>query len=302
MNPSADKDRPSLSVIIVALDGGSNLARCLHALASQQNPPRLEILVAHDDRLADPAGLRTRFPGVTFIPCAARLNFPAIRAAGMCRANSDLIAATEDQCIPPPLWCANIVAAHSAIPAGAIGGPVEKVEPDTLLNWAVYLREFGEYMPPLPEGPRNNLTDCNVTYKRAALAAVTPLWESEFHEPLVHAALRHAGQQLWLSPSLVTSQQRSFTFSCAVAERYRFGRLYGALRANAIGSVRRWLLILASLLIPLLLLVRVFLWVLRRPRRLGIFLAASPFLVLFSVAWCWGEFLGYLSRQPAKAV
>lgn len=287
--------RPDLSVIVVALDGGESLARCLTALSQQRNPPAMEVLVAHDRRLDQPGAWPHRFPIARFIFCPYIRNYPAMRAAGVRASRGAIVAATEDQCIPPPRWCANIVASHAAHPAAAIGGPVEKCRPDSLLNWAVYLREFGEYTPPLAEGPSPALTDCNVTYKRAALDTIAELWHHEFHEPQVHGTLRAAGHILWLAPALATEHQRSLTLGFALRERYRFGRLFGRLRLPSLHIGLRALLILASPLLPVLLTARVLLRALAKRKYIGVTLLALPYLLLFSAAWSWGEFVAYLA-------
>jgi hypothetical protein len=302
MAPAASSS-PVLSVVVVALDGGENLARCLKALSQQQNPPAMEILVAHDHRLDEPGAWPHRFPQAQFVFCPYPRNYPAMRAAGVRATRGSIVAATEDQCIPPPAWCANIVAAHAAQSAAAIGGPVEKRRPDSLLNWAVYLREFGEYTPPLPEGVSATLTDCNVTYKRAALDAIVDVWRLEFHEPQVHGALLGRGETLWLSAGLHTEQQRSLRLGFALRERYAFGRLFGRLRLCTLGVARRVLLILASPLLPLLLTARVLGRAVRKGKYLGVTLLALPYLLLLSAAWVLGEFVSYLAgkkESPAR--
>lgn len=292
--------------MVVVLDGGANLARCLEALRRQENPPAMEVIVAHDERLADVPAWQQRFSGVQFLSSPHQRNYPALRAAGVRAAGGSVIAATEDQCIPPPRWCASIVAEHAARPAAAIGGPVEKHRPDSLLNWAIYLREFGEYTPPLEEGPAAALTDGNVTYKRAALEAIAGAWRDEFHEPQVHGALRARGETLWLSPALLTAQQRSFPLGFALRERFEFGRLYARLRGAGgagwpgLSGARRILLVLLSPLLPLLLTARVLLRAMRKGKYLGVTLLALPYLLLFSAAWALGEAAGYAGgSRPA---
>jgi hypothetical protein len=293
--PPASIPSPVLSVVVVTLDGGENLARCLQALSQQHNPPALEILVTHDHRLDEPGAWPHRFPQAQFIFCPYPRNYPAMRSAGVRAARGTIVAATEDQCIPPSKWCSNIVAEHAARPAAAIGGPVEKRRPDSLLNWAIYLREFGEYTPPLAEGPNTTLTDCNVTYKRAALDAFVDVWRQEFHEPQVHGALLQRGETLWLSPALVTEQQRSFTLGFALRERLHFGRLFGRLRLPSLSVAQRALLVLASLLLPFLLTARVLARAFVKGKYIGVALLALPYLLLFSAAWSVGEFIAYLS-------
>jgi len=294
----ASSTLPELSVVVVVLGGGRHLVRCLEALGRQTAAPAMEVIVPHDGRLQEVSSLRQSFPDVKFPYVPGRHTYAELRAAGLRASRGRVVAITEDQCVPPERWCANVLEAHAS-GHGAIGGPVEKYQPDTALNWAIYLREFGTYMPPLEEGPRECLTDCNVSYKRATLEAIADVWSDAFHEPQVHAALRGRGETLWLSPKLLTVQQRSLQLGPAVVERYEFGRLYGALRAAVVSAGKRIALIVGAPLLPALFLMRVWVGVLGKRRHIGACLAASPYLVLLAAAWSWGEFVGYLTGRPA---
>jgi hypothetical protein len=289
---------PELSVVVVVLAGKALLVRCLEALRCQKNAPEMEVIVPHDDDLSEAVALSQRFPDVKFLRASGKRGYAELRAVGVKSSRGPLVAVTEDQCIPPENWCAAVVAAHAS-PHAAIGGPVEKYRPDQLLNWAVYLRELGSFMPPVNEGPASELTDCNVSYKRADLNAIEPAWSMAFHEHQVHAALRERGGTLWLSPALMTYQQRSLKLRPAVAERYAFGRVYGGLRVGEISIAKRLWLIVASPLLPPLLLVRAVSRVIGKRRYVCECFAALPYLMLFSLVWSCGEFVGYVTGRPA---
>lgn len=296
---SAPETAPELSVILVVLGGGAHLVRCLEALARQQSAPAMEVMIPRDARLSekDAESLGKIFPGLRFAVLPGRQSFAALRTAGVKAARGRIVAITEDQCIPPERWCANVVAAH-AQPHGAVGGPVDKHQPDRVINWAIYLRELGTYMPPIAEGPSQSLTDCNVSYRREALDEIAPVWAAEFHEPEVHAALRERGKTLWLTPGLLTYQHREIILGPAIRERYEFGRLYGGLRVARLSGLSRLLLIAATPLLPVLMVWRVLRGVIRKQRYIGVCLAALPYLVLFAAVWSWGELIGYVTGRP----
>jgi hypothetical protein len=256
----------------------------------------MEVIIPRDRRLPAQAAetLGRILPGLRFAELAGRQSFAALRTAGVQAARGRIVAITEDQCIPPERWCANVLAAH-AEPRGAVGGPVDKHQPDRLINWAIYLRELGTYMPPLAEGPRESLTDCNVSYRREALEEIAPVWAAEFHEPEVHAALRQRGKALWLSPGMLTYQQREIILGPAIRERYEFGRLYGGLRVTHLSRVRRAVLVLLTPLLPALMVWRVLAGVIRKRWHIGVCLAALPYLFLFAAVWSWGEWVGYIT-------
>jgi hypothetical protein len=290
---------PELSIVVVVLCGGAHTVRCLEALRGQSDASALEVIIAHDDTFPETAALRQQFEEVKFIRVPGERGYAELRTMGVKASSGRLVAVTEDQCIPPQNWAAAVVTAH-ACPHAAIGGPVEKYRPDGLLNWAIYLRELGTFMPPVHDGPAPALTDCNVSYKRADLNAIEPVWSAAFHEHQVHAALRERGGTLWLSPSLITYQQRSLKLGPAVVERYIFGRIYGGLRTRDISAGKRTLLIVASPLLPVLLVIRVVGTVVQKHKYIGACFAAMPYLVLFSFVWSFGEFVGYVTGHPGR--
>ena len=59
---------PVLSVILTVVEGEPAISRCLQALADQQDPPPLEVLVPFDDTVKETADLAARFPQFTFMP------------------------------------------------------------------------------------------------------------------------------------------------------------------------------------------------------------------------------------------
>jgi hypothetical protein len=290
-------ETPVLSVIVIALTGGRDLARCLEALRSQKNPPPLEVIVPRDDRFREGEFRTLRHPALRIVEVHGSRSFAELRTAGILASRGQIVAITEDQCIPPEGWCANILSLHSQGHAG-VGGSVEKQEPDSPLGWAIYFRELGTYMPPVPEGPSATLTDCNVSYKRTALDRVASVWAKEFHEPQVHEALRQSGETLWLSPALLTYQQRTHAFFPALRERYEFGRLFGSLRSAEANKAKRFAWAAGSLVLPAVLLGRVIFSVLRKRRHLSACLLALPYIGLFAGIWSWGELVGYLTGKP----
>jgi hypothetical protein len=273
----------------------------LKALTEQIDVQTPEVIVPWDERLGDVSRFRADFPGVKFVAVKGRRTYAELRAIGVKQAHGKIVAITEDHCTPNVDWCVQILGAH-ARPHAAIGGAVEKQAPDTALNWALYLADYLRYMDPVPEGPAQSLTDCNVSYKRAALEAITEIWSNEFHEPSVHGALRARGDSLWLSPGIVVRQQRSVSLGGAVRDRYAFGRLFGSTRVARMPAPQRLFYLAGSLLLPPLLVGRATRQVLRKGRFRREFLRALPALILLAAVWSAGEFLGYLTGRPEPSL
>lgn len=285
---------PALSVVIVTLGGEGDLERCLAALRGQTLDGGLEILAPW---IGEPPALARRFPEVRWISTPAGASPAAMRAAGVRQATAPVVALTEDHCIPSPGWSTAILHAHAG-DCVAAGGCIEKDTPDSALNWAVYLADYLRYAAPRAEGPAAHLSDCNVSYKRAALERIAVVWREEFHENMVHAALRQTGQSLWFAPSIEVRQRRSFRPHGVLGDRRAFGRLFAATRARQVHAYARLVLLGSTIALPALLTARVAAHALSKRRHGVALLRAAPWLVVLSTAWAVGEFLGYLTKRP----
>jgi hypothetical protein len=286
-----------LSVVIITVEGPERLRTCLQALQRQTGEPTIEVLAPWDGRHGSSSALNREFPDVQFIFAGGGTHtFAQLRSLGIRQARGNIVAITEDHFTPAPNWCQEILSAHRS-PHAAIGGAVEKQTPDTTLNWAFYLADYLRYLDPT-EGPSANLTDGNVTYKRAALDPIRGIWAEEFHENVVHAALQNGGESLWLSPRISVRQKRDISLAAAVRDRYAFGRLFGSTRVEGASAARRLKLTLTSVLLPPLLVVRIAAHILRTRRYAGAFLRSFPAILLISTVWAWGEFMGYVTARP----
>jgi len=284
----------SLSVVVVILAGGVYIPRCLRALDRQEGVGPIEIIVPYDDTLPEVEALRGEFPRVRFLKLEGTQTYAQLRAKGFQAAAGDVLALTEDHCSPDPDWCARILDLHGQGHA-AVGGAVDKTGSDSLLNWAIYLNDFGRYMNPVPEGPAPYLTDCNVSYKRSALEELAELWREEFHETTVNWALQDRGASLWLSPGVIVRQQRTLTFGYAMRERYSFGRLFASTRVAATSTAKRVVYSALSPALPAIIVGRVVRNVAAKRRGVGKFLLSLPHLLLLALVWSYGEFVGYVT-------
>lgn len=304
MKPYADA--PALSVVVVPFAGPRYLERCLAALAPQISATGAEVLVPCDDTLTGVAELERSRPELRFIRVRGRRTPAELRALGVRSARRSIVALTEDHCIPAPDWCAQVLAAHQA-PHAAIGGAIEPAygaagEPGSALGLALYLCDWGRFLGPVRAGPASALSDCNVSYKRAALAAIADAWAIEFHEPAVHRALKARGEALWLSPEVVVHQHRSVPLGPTLRERYAFGRLFGATRLEAAPLPRRAFYAAAGVAIPPLVVART-LALAREKRQIGTAaVRLLPAIALVTGAWALGEAVGYLTGQPDSSL
>jgi hypothetical protein len=306
--PRAQQNEPELSIVVAIIAGGARaMTNCLTALEASVRAQGAECIVPYDDRLDGVADLSVRFPWVRFIDARAQVDashfgehsrehHDILRAIGLRQAQGKIVALLEDHAAPSPGWCDAILEAHRG-PEAAIGGAVENGV-DRLLNWAVYLCDFGRYQNPVPTGPAEFLSDSNVSYKRQALAQVKDKWHDAFHETAVNWELRHRGEQLRLDPRMVVYQTRQgLRLGAALRERYVWGRSFAGTRAKDMPMGRRGVFAGLSFLLPAVLTLRVARQAFSKGRHLNRVALALPLVVLLETIWSVGELVGYVTGQ-----
>ena len=277
------------------------LAGCLEAFARQVDAPETELIVPVHDAVDGVEELSRRYPDVRFLhvegpkepsSTGPRVHHYRLRARGLLEARGELLALAEDHARPDPHWCANLVAAHRAGRFAGVGGALENGV-DRPLQWAVYFSDYAAYQNPVPEGESTRASDNNVAYRREALLSVRDCWADGFHEVIVNGALTRRGEKLVLRRDVVMVQQReALRLGSALRERFVWGRQYAEIRCAALRGPRRWLLLVLSPLLPLLLTARIARLAVGRGRGAK-FLAVLPLVLALETAWSLGEAAGY---------
>ncbi len=299
-------EAPELSVILTVVEGPDQARRCLQALRTQNDPPRMEILIPWDaavPEVASWAGTGLHCPQVMNAPPlddpddedTRHVLFDLRRATGLVAATAPRVALLEDRGVPAPSWARAMVSTLDQTGAAAVGGPILC---GSSSRWAraLHLLDFGRYAPPLDEHQTETLSDTNVAYRRDALERIRGVWEHRFHEPDVHGALTERGETLLFSPAPTVVQHRTgLKLDRVLRERLAWGRLYGSLLARNRSTAWRLLRAVASaVVLPVLLPFRV----LRRERRRGRLegaLGLIPEVFLAALVWTVGESLGLVS-------
>jgi GT2 family glycosyltransferase len=114
---------PLFSVIIPTRNRRDLLRECLTAVTRQEYP-HVEIIVI-DDGSSDGTDqmVRTSFPCVRYIHTRSGAGSPAARNCGVYAARGDIIAFTDDDCVPPRDWLTRHLLHHrSHTGIGAVGG------------------------------------------------------------------------------------------------------------------------------------------------------------------------------------
>lgn len=284
---------PELSVVIAAASGREHLAECLEGLRRQEDHVAAEVIVVMAEASDLAEFVRHEYPHVRRLALGRDPSVPRLRAAGIREARGGIVAITEDHCIPTPTWYQAIRQAHAERSSAAIGGVVDNAATGSLVDWAVYYREYGGFASPMRPGPAAELPGPNVSYKRGSLEMLRQVISDEYWETFVHDELRRRGEELWCEPSIRVLHKMHFGFVESVAERYHYGRAYAGTRNQLLrwpGRVMR--MALWPLLIPLFVL-RTSTIVLGRPGNGLRFVCCLPIVCCLAAAAAIGEGVGY---------
>lgn len=250
-------ETPVLSVVVVIPDIFETVSRTVRALQAQTIASQLEIvLVVPNAETEVPADALCGFGS------AQRVIAPLYSAArgyvaGIRQARAPFVALTEDHSYPAPHWAERLVAAHRDNYA-VVAPAVRNGNPNSLVSWANFLIDYGEWADPLPSGTREFLPGHNSVYRRSALEPYMDRLEDWFEaEAVLHWDLRQQGQQLWLENSTYTRHYNFAMWKPFLVSHWQAGRIFAGMRALSWHRTRRAAYALGSPLIPLVRFTRV---------------------------------------------
>jgi glycosyltransferase involved in cell wall biosynthesis len=296
--PEGGAKRPRLSVVIAAHDAAAAIGECLGALARQVDAPPLEIIVA-DSSTDDTPGIVSRgFPGVRLMHFDEPLTVPELRGRGIAAATGETIAILDPYSVADDRWAAEVAAAHAERPHLAIGGAVD-LHRDCrgLLDWALYINEYGMFMPPVPRGETWILPGSNIAYKRRALFDGSEPRFSVFWKTFTNWELEGTGHGLWLEPRMLVHLRKPIPFTDYLRTRRLHGRCFAGMRVEARPWLERWGRAATCPVVPFVLLYRWGRSYVAKRRELSKFVLTLPLQVVLFGYWAVGEFQGYL-RGP----
>ncbi|MCC6500706.1 MAG: glycosyltransferase [Anaerolineales bacterium] len=289
-----------LTIVVASKDTQHTIQACLEALVGQVQVDEVEILVvdASTDGSAESA---RRFDQVKLIQADPACLVPALWKAGIDQSVGQSVAFTTANFIPAHNWVAELRDLLTDGNHAAIGGVFEKRTPDALSQWAVYFLRYSAYLPARSPQTAPQLAADNAVYRRWIFEKYSGFIQDGFWEHPLNQRLIADGYSLFLSPALKVSMGYFSPPGEFFRQRFLHGRVFGADRARRVNALRRLIYILLSPLIPLILLMRITVNVLKGNAQLVKFILSLPWLLFYSVAWALGELSGYLFGSPTES-
>jgi len=290
-----------LSIVMATHNASAVIAQSLGALFQQPAIEGVEVIIA-DSSTDDTLSIADTFPGVRLLHFDEPLTVPELRGRGIAAAGGSVIAILDPFAIVASNWIREVITAHDTCPSLIIGGAVDlhDAENQTLAAWAIYLNEYGLFMPPLEGGATNIVPGCNVTYKRAALFDGDRPRYHVFWKTFANWEIEGGGSPLWLAPRVLVSLFKPVRFVEFLTSRFDHGRCFAGMRPSVRGWPERLLRAATAPVLPLIMGWRWgrVCWAKRRNRR--ILLATLPLQILLFGMWAAGEGWGYL-RGPGPS-
>lgn len=284
-----------LSVVIAVHNAQQVIAACLAALLPQLDREQDELIVADSSSDATAETIRANFPTIKLLHFDHPLTIPQLRGRGIAEARGEVIAILDPYSIASPGWVQEVLKAHRERPNAVIGGTVDLYNEDRcgLLEWALYINEYGMFMSPVPEGEMEILPGSNVSYKRSVLFDGNAARFSEFWKTFVNHDAESSGSPLFLAPAIHVRLWKPIQFQEFFRSRWDHGRCFAGMRAQQLSRIERFIRALTAPLLPFLFLYR---WGKRywaRNRMRMKFLLTLPLQLALFGNWAFGEFVGY---------
>lgn len=303
---------PSLSVVVVSIEGPPLLEQTLGALALQAPVPPREILVVTPRAFEAAVRALAPSPGSTIRVIVEEGNVPLRRSRGAAAATGDVVAILEDSCVPASRWAHALREAHAQRSVAAIGGAVIPSPELPAASVATFLIEFGAFLErATPNGsapaatlssvvPARQIAGCNLSYARSLLDAEHDAWRDGLYETFLHERMVARGAPLLLASEAVVIYGARTPLTRAMSERFHHGRTYGGIRHRGRG-LSRLAFAAAGPLLTALIAGRIAGSLLRAGsagRRLW---SAYPWTLPLAAAWSAGEAVGALAGSGASA-
>jgi len=302
MSISMQNDAPQSSMLfsiiigIVNTQDSERILEVLTALEQQEGGYPFEVILANRTQNTIITMINSTLQNVRVLQFANNTSLPALRTYALDHAIGKYVIVIEDHTIPALNWLKEIYHAFQISPINtvAVGGCVENAMTDSTLDWATFFCEYSNFLTPVEEGINVAIPGMNIAYKRKALNTINrEKLLNGFWESTVHQHLSEQGLNFFTSNQIVIYHKKKFTFSFFLKQRYIYSKYFAAQRVKNRSKVVRLIFGCFTLLLPFLLIYRVFSNILRKKRLTTKLIKATPYLLMFYSSWALGEMSGY---------
>jgi hypothetical protein len=289
-----ERRRPSLSVVVATVQGWPEARPTVEALRREVEALEGEVVVV-DGGPEPPPSADQLGPAVRWLRRPGESVFQ-LRRAGYREAAGEIVAVTEDHCLPLDGWANAILRAHAEHPeAIAVGGVVRNGTTIHAIDWAAYIVTQAPFAPPMPHGEVDRVVGAPaVSYKRGAIERLPDHRELGAIELFDTAGIRRDGETLVSDPRIGVLHHQSMGLSGTAAAEFHNGRSVAAFRRQRFG-VADLLRVIAFPLLPIFRSSRSLRIAFQKEIPRPSLVSAAPFVVFLHYCQAAGEVMGYLA-------
>lgn len=290
---TAEDIATQLSIILVT-DSCESVGRVLRCYRTQGDPARLEIVVVglNGIELSAPMFMGMGFPHVKTIQSVGSdrgvAEFMALQAA-----TAPVVVFAQAESYPRPGFVDAILETQHSHQWAVIGPSIARANPGNTLSWAALWILYGPWVDVQSRGLTKSVPGHNSAYRRSALLSLGRDLEALDAGAQLQVELSARGYQCFLEPDACIEIVMPSRLADFVSRLFRHGRQFAGQRRTHWSAVRRLGYGVASPLIPIVRLTRIFELLIRRGHTRAA-LSGLPALVLGLVASAAGELVGYI--------
>ena len=290
---------PKLSVILVT-DRYDTVRRMVESLERQARRNEVELVFVTPAPAEIPVGREelAGFAGARAVAVDSVQRLPPARAAGVRAATAPLVYLAETHAFPQPGFVEAIVAAHEAGWSAVVPAVGNANPGDGAPSWSILLLDYGDRLATNPPGERARLSPHNTALDRELLVQL----DGDLTALLAPGSaladeLRGRGGRIGFQPDAVIDHVNVSRPLAWAGERFAGGVLLAQARVARWSLARRLVYAAGSPLIPFVWLSRTLRVVRWGERRREVPLLTLPLMILGTVIWAVGEFVGYLGAD-----
>ena len=285
---------PSLSVVVVAMDGLESVPHMLEHLEKQTVAEEIEIvLVTAEDALSPPKKSTPLF-GITVLRMGSCVSLGKAKAEGLKHAGAPVVVFLEGHVFPAPDFAEAIVRAHRIEKCAAVGPVMRNANPASKISCAQFLSFFYPWIEPAGRRKMDQLTWNCSSYKKALLMEFgSRLPHLIRAENLLQEELRRKGYYILMEPEAVSYHLNFSRATPWLLETFNVGRVFALHRSRKWSASRKVVYCLGSSIIPVVKLVRILRCVRNARLNQERLWKIVPFMMLGLLANAAGEMLSY---------
>ncbi len=287
-----------VSVIIPSFNSQHTIERCLYALINQKCQRNYEIIVVDSSQDNTSKIILQKFPDIAYYSFFERKYPGEARNFGATKANGQIFAFTDSDCIVEQDWIEKIIEAHKN-PSPLIGGIIDNGNPESYVGWGHYFSEFSQWMPKTTPDHIEEIPAGCLSVKRWAFEKYGPFPAGTYSEDtLFNWRLRESQEQLLFIPGIKVRHINQTNFFKLLKKQAIHGKFFAIVRTSTkkLSLFRRSIFILFAPLLPFILFYRICKRMIQNKTYVRQFITASPMVFFLLISWSWGEFCGYLSK------